>query len=72
MFRANKVLESCFIFLEKSSYFSRKRKTSSLGIEGGRLLLGLGPRHFFYHYPGHRNPPSVSITQGVAATLSYP
>ena len=32
MFRANKVLETCFIFLEKSSYFFRKRKTSSPGI----------------------------------------
>ena len=35
------------------------------------LLLGLGPR-YFYHYPGHWLPSCVSITQGVATTLSYP
>ena len=35
-------------------------------------LLGLGPRYFFYHYPGHWIPTSVSITQGDATALSYP
>ena len=36
------------------------------------LLLGLWPRYFFYHYPGHWLPSGVSITQGPATTLSYP
>ena len=35
-------------------------------------LLGLGPRYFFSYYPGHWIPPSVSITQGVGITLTYP
>ena len=67
MLRAKKLLEGCFIFLETS-----KEKTSSTRIEERRLLLGLGPRHFFNHYPGHRIPPSVSITQRYTTTLSYP
>ena len=35
-------------------------------------LLGLGPRYFFYHYPGHWIQTRVSITQDVATALSYP
>ena len=36
-------------------------------------ILGLGPRYFFNHYPGHWLPSSVSITQGVTTTaLPYP
>ena len=35
-------------------------------------LSGLGPRYFFNHYPRYWIPPSVSITQSVATTLSYP
>ena len=67
MLRAKKLLEGCFIFLETS-----KENTSSTRMEERRLLLGLGPRHFFNHYPGHRIPPCVSITQRYTTTLSYP
>ena len=35
-------------------------------------ILGLGPRYFFNHNPGYWIPSSVSITQGLATTLSYP
>ena len=35
--------------------------------------LGLGSRHFFYHYPRYWFPSSVSVTQCITTeTLSYP
>ena len=55
------------LFLKKA--FLRKLKL----CQSSRFpLLGLGPRYFFNHYPGHWIPHSASITQMLATTLSYP
>ena len=50
------------------SYFSYSQKLKQ--FQGFRLRLG--SRHFFDDYPGHCNPTSVGIAQGIASTLSYP